>query len=270
MNAPGSELHADPPRREPGNPGAAPSTTRIPHALIAHRLGAALGPENSLAACRAALRAGFRSFECDVKLSADGEAFLLHDDALLRTHGSTLRASSLPWAALRALPGEALPSLRELRDTLRACAEPTWVNLEIKVDDGAPAPLQQAWGSAVAGLAAALWGDAEPPLLSSFSIAALQGAMRAAPRLPRAWLCERLPPHWRGVAQALELRAVHLAAREADAAVLGRLRAAGLESRVYTVDDPLQLRHWLELGASGVFTDGVPEGPGAPAATPSA
>ena len=264
MNAPSAESQADPPRRGPGHPGAGPSAAPIPRALIAHRLGAALGPENSLAACRAALRAGFRSFECDVKLSADGEAFLLHDDALLRTHGSTLRASALPWAALRALPGEALPSLRELRETLRACADPTWLNLEIKVDDDAPAPLQEAWGGAVAGLAAALWSDAEPPLLSSFSIAALQGAMRAAPRLPRAWLCERLPPHWRGVAQALGLRALHLAAREADAAVVEPLRAAGLEFRVYTVDDPLQLRHWLELGASGVFTDGMPVAPGAP------
>ena len=228
--------------------------------LIAHRLGAGLGPENSLAACRASLHAGFRSFECDVKLSADGQAFLLHDDALLRTHGSMLRASAQSWRALRELPGEALPSLRELRDTLRACAQPTWLNLEIKVDDDAPAPLQQAWGQAIAGLAAALWADAEASvLLSSFSIAALQGAMRAAPRLPRAWLCERLPRRWRGVAQALDLRALHLDARNVDPGQLAQLAASGLEWRVYTVDDPAQLRRWLELGASGVFTDRAPE-----------
>ncbi len=266
MNATSAEPGAHPHRQGPANPAAPQPTTRIPSALIAHRLGAALGPENSLAACRAALRAGFRSFECDIKLSADGQAFLLHDDALLRTHGSTLRASTQPWAALRALPGEALPSLRELRETLRACADPTWVNLEIKVDDDAPAPLQQAWGQAVALLAAALWSDAEPPLLSSFSIAALQGARHAAPGLPRAWLCEQLPPHWRGVAQALELRALHLAARGADAAMIETLRSAGLELRVYTVNDPAQLRHWLELGASGVFTDGGPGLADAPAA----
>ncbi len=240
----------------------------IPPDIIAHRLGASLGPENSLSACRAALRAGFRSFECDVKLSADGRAFLLHDDALLRTHGSSLRASALTWRALRALPGEALASLPELRETLGACPEPCWVNLEIKVDDDAPAPLQEAWGAAVAGLAAELWAGCAPvPLLSSFSIAALQGALRAAPGLPRAWLCTRLPRHWRGVAQALGLRALHLAARDTDPAVIAPLRAAGLELRVYTVDDPVQLRRWLDLGAAGVFTDRVPDGPDtAPAA----
>ncbi len=228
--------------------------------VIAHRLGAGLGPENSLAACRASLGAGFRSFECDVKLSADGQAFLLHDDALLRTHGSMLRASAQSWRALRDLPGEALPSLRELRDTLRTCAQPTWVNLEIKVDDDAPAPLQQAWGRAIAGLVAQLWADAEPQvLLSSFSIPALQGAMGVAPRLPRAWLCERLPRCWRGVAQALALRALHLDARNVDAGQVAQLGASGLQWRVYTVDDPAQLRRWLDLGASGVFTDRVPD-----------
>lgn len=243
----------------------------IPPDIIAHRLGASLGPENSLSACRAALRAGFRSFECDVKLSADGQAFLLHDDALLRTHGSPLRASALSWRSLRALPGEALASLAELRETLRACAEPCWVNLEIKVDDDAPAPLQQAWGAAVAGRAAELWAGAAPaPLLSSFSIAALQGALRTAPGLPRAWLCTRLPRHWRGVAQALGLRALHLAARDNDPAVIAPLRAAGLDLRVYTVDDPAQLRRWLEAGAAGVFTDRVPEGPDTAPPAPTA
>lgn len=231
----------------------------LPLAIIAHRLGAALGPENSLAACRAALRAGFRAFECDVKLSDDGEAFLLHDDALLRTHGSPLRASALNWRELRAQPAGALPSLRELRDTLRACGEPTWVNLEIKVDDDAGVALQASWGRIVAQRAAELWRDSDgPPLLSSFSIPALQGALQAAPQLPRAWLCERLPEHWRGVAQALRVRALHLGASGCDAQAPALLRAAGLDLRVYTVNDPMQLRHWLDLGVCGVFTDAPP------------
>ena len=231
----------------------------LPQALIAHRLGAALGPENSGQACRAALRAGFRAFECDVKLSADGEAFLLHDDSLLRSHGCPLRASALPWSRLRALPGGApLASLRQLRDWLREVAEPTWMNLEIKVDDDAGAVLQAHWGRRIAQQAAALWRDAQPPLLSSFSLPALQGAEAAAPRLPRAWLCEHLPQRWRGVAQALRLSALHLAASGCTAADLAQLRAAGLQARVYTVNDPVQLRRWLDAGAQGVFTDAVP------------
>ncbi len=236
---------------------------RLAPCFIAHRLGAGLGAENSAAACRAALQAGFRAFECDIKFSSDGQAFALHDDALLRTHGQALRASALPWRRLRELAGgddSGLASLEQLRELLRTCVEPTWMNLEIKPDDDAGAALQADWGRRLAERAEHLWdGDCEALCLSSFSLPALQGAADAAPRLPRAWLCQRLPGHWRGVVQALRLRAVHLAAEAGNAQAIAPLRGAGLDVRVYTVNDPALMRHWLDLGASGVFTDVVPQ-----------
>ena len=56
---------------------------------IAHRGAGKLAPENTLAAFRLGARHGYRAFECDVKLSADGVPFLLHDDTLERTSGSS-------------------------------------------------------------------------------------------------------------------------------------------------------------------------------------
>ena len=53
---------------------------------IAHRGlhdRAASRPENTLAAARAAVAGGF-AIECDVQLSADGEAMVFHDAALGR------------------------------------------------------------------------------------------------------------------------------------------------------------------------------------------
>mgnify|MGYP001006555841 CR=1 FL=1 len=52
---------------------------------IAHRGAGKLAPENTLAAFRAGAAHGYRAFECDVKLSADGVPFLLHDATLQRT-----------------------------------------------------------------------------------------------------------------------------------------------------------------------------------------
>ena len=46
---------------------------------IAHRGAGKLAPENTLAAFRLGAAHGYRMFECDVKLSADGVPFLLHD-----------------------------------------------------------------------------------------------------------------------------------------------------------------------------------------------
>ena len=60
---------------------------------IAHRGAGKLAPENTLAALRLGASHGWRMFECDVKLSADGEPFLLHDATLQRT---TNAAECLP------------------------------------------------------------------------------------------------------------------------------------------------------------------------------
>ena len=43
---------------------------------IAHRGAGELAPENTMAAFRLGAEHGFAMFECDVKLSADGEPFL--------------------------------------------------------------------------------------------------------------------------------------------------------------------------------------------------
>ena len=52
---------------------------------IAHRGAGKLAPENTLAAFRVGANYGYRMFECDAKLSADGVLFLMHDTTLRRT-----------------------------------------------------------------------------------------------------------------------------------------------------------------------------------------
>ncbi len=88
---------------------------------IAHRGAGKLAPENTLAAFRVGARHGYRAFECDVKLSRDGQPFLLHDDTLNRTTRERGIAGERSWAELsridagawhsRAYAGETLPSL---------------------------------------------------------------------------------------------------------------------------------------------------------------
>ena len=85
---------------------------------IAHRGWHGAGrPENSLAAASAAIAAGC-AIECDIQRSADGEAVVFHDDALLRLTGARGRIGDLPLAALGELrlagSGERIPTLAEL------------------------------------------------------------------------------------------------------------------------------------------------------------
>jgi glycerophosphoryl diester phosphodiesterase len=84
---------------------------------IAHRGWHAPGrPENSLAAAAAARSAGF-AVECDVQLSADGEAMAFHDDRLDRLTGRPGRLSDctrMQLAQFSLEGGERIPTLAEL------------------------------------------------------------------------------------------------------------------------------------------------------------
>ena len=162
------------------NAGDRPGSWPYPR-WIAHRGAGKLAPENTLAAFRVGAEHGYRMYECDAKLSADGVVFLLHDATLDRTTSGSGVAGEHDWATLsqldaggwhsHAFAGEALPTLAAVA---RHCqAHGHWLNIEIKPTPGTEA----ATGEAVARLAARLWAGAEvPPLLTSFKPEALAAA----------------------------------------------------------------------------------------------
>jgi len=60
---------------------ASPAARQTP-LIVAHRGGAALAPENTLAAFQNALQIGVDMVECDVHLTKDGEVIVMHDFAV--------------------------------------------------------------------------------------------------------------------------------------------------------------------------------------------
>ena len=229
---------------------------------IAHRGAGKLAPENTLAAFRVGAGHGYRAFECDVKLSADGVLFLLHDDTLDRTTPEQGIAGLRPWAELsridagawhsRQFAGEPLPSLQAIAAYVRGNGFA--LNLEIK-----PTPGQElATGQAVGREVLRLWaGDARQPLLSSFLPDALQGALETAPEVPRALLVDTLWSGWFEMAQALDCVAVVSNYKLMQAEVLARLHGVAMRGLVYTVNDAGAAAALLEMGIDGIITDAV-------------
>ncbi len=85
--------------------------------LLAHRCGQARGTENTLAAMRRARDEGADGVECDVRLTADGEPVLFHDDDLRRAAGDRRPVRSLRWRELRRLEifgSERVPHLEDV------------------------------------------------------------------------------------------------------------------------------------------------------------
>jgi len=229
---------------------------------IAHRGAGKLAPENTLAAFRLGAAHGYRAFECDAKLSADGVPFLLHDATLERTTNGSGTAGDQAWAALSQLDagawhsrqhaGETLPTLAALARYV--LANGLQLNIEIKPTPGH----DRITGEVVATQAASLWrGQAVPPLLSSFRPDALQAARQAAPQLPRALLLDSLWPGCFDVAAQLACTAVVTHHRLMDADLVARARAAGWLAMVYTVNEPDDAQRLLALGVDGLITDAV-------------
>lgn len=229
---------------------------------LAHRGAGKLAPENTLAAFRLGAGFGFRAFECDVKLSKDGEAFLLHDDTLERTSNGRGSPAGIDWAELARLDAgawhsppftaEPLPRLAQVAAFCQAngCA----LNIEIKPCPG----FERLTGEVTALDAERLWaGAALPPLLSSFKPEALEGARDAAPDLPRALLLDELWDGWPEAAAALGVVAVITNWRLMDAALIARLHARGWRALVYTVNDADVAERLIAAGIDGLITDRV-------------
>ncbi|MDQ6680964.1 MAG: glycerophosphodiester phosphodiesterase [Pseudomonadota bacterium] len=229
---------------------------------IAHRGAGRLAPENTLAAFRLGAAHGYRAFECDVKLSADGVPFLLHDSTLQRTTNGHGPAALLNWDALsrldagawhsRAFAGEPIPSFDAVA---RYCLRNAFaLDIEIKPSRGR----ERETGRVVGTAAAELWSGASMlPLLTSFEPNALTGAKESAPDLPRGLLLDSLRSGWLEEAQALGCAAVVTNYSVLDAEVLRQIHSAGMRGLVYTVNDPAEAQRLDRLGIDGIVTDAV-------------
>ena len=229
---------------------------------IAHRGAGKLAPENTLAALRVGAAHGWRAFECDVKLAADGVPFLLHDATLERTTPEQGVAARRPWSELsrldaggwhsRGFAGEPPASLAAVAGY---CLRNGFaLNIEIKPTPGAEADT----GRVVADEAARLWSGAKtPPLLSSFRPDALAAAQAAQPSLPRALLLDTWRDGWFDEATALGCVAVVCNYTLLDAAALARIHAAGMRVLCYTVNDPAAAHRLVGLGVDGIISDAV-------------
>ncbi|MEL7098159.1 MAG: glycerophosphodiester phosphodiesterase family protein [Pseudomonadota bacterium] len=220
-----------------------PSFLRLP---LAHRaLHGPGAPENSRAAVRAAVAAGY-GIEIDLQLSADGAAMVFHDYGLERLCGvpGTVRTTSA--AALAATPllgsDEGVPTLNEVLSTV---AGEVPLLIELKDQDGAMGP---DIGALEAAMAAALAGYDGPVAVMSFNPHSVARMAALAPHLPRGLTTSsyRVEDWPMGAARCDELRGIpdyaavgacfisHEAA-DLDRPRVAELKAAGADVLCWTI-----------------------------------
>jgi glycerophosphoryl diester phosphodiesterase len=220
---------------------------------FAHRGGGSLAPENTLAGIRLAARLGYRAVEFDVMLSGDGTPVLIHDETLERTTNGCGLVRATPDAELFTLDagnGERIPRFSEAAALCREYG--LLANVEIKPATG----FERQTAEVVARQARVFWQGADVmPLLSSFSLEAVEVARDVAPELPRGLLFERVPENWQGEMARLQAVTLHCNAAYLADDTLSAAMAGGVPVLCYTVNDPAQASLLFARGVKAAFTD---------------
>jgi glycerophosphoryl diester phosphodiesterase len=228
--------------------------------VIGHRGAAGCAPENTLGGLRKAWELGCPWVEFDVRLTADGQLILLHDDRLRRTTDGRGSASALLLAALRrydagawfghSFKGEPVPTLAEALAVLGELG--IGANVELKAARGREAET----GAAAAAMLCRLWPcQLAPPLISSFRQDALAAARATASEIARGILFGAVPKNWRAIAESLECVAIHADHRRLHRAIVAEICEFEYPVLAYTVNDPGRAQTLFNWGVTSVFSD---------------
>jgi glycerophosphoryl diester phosphodiesterase len=224
---------------------------------IAHRGASALAPENTMAAFEKAVELGADAIELDLHISRDGELVVIHDDTLDRTtdgHGSVYARSLQELKRLDAgrwfgerFAGQRIPTLTEVLDRF---AEKVLLALEVKAGSAFFGGIEE---RVVSVLRAHQVID--QVAVASFDHHALLRLKELEPSLLTAALFVGRPVVMSRIAEACKADAMALECCLITKTEVEACRAAGLQLVVWVVNEPAQMRSFIDLGVDGIITD---------------
>lgn len=238
--------------------------------IVAHRGASFDAPENTVAAAKLAWREKADAVEIDIHLTKDGRIAVLHDKTTTRTAGRDAAIVELTLAEARMLDagawkapkfaGEKIPTLEEIIATV-----PRGQRLFIEIKTGP---------EIVPELAATLkrTGVTEEQItIISFNYDSLRAVRQQLPRYDTQWLVSYRTAAAARKANVAKTPTIDEMIRDAkaarftgldlqhtwpvDGAAAKKIRDAGLELHVWTVDDPAIARRWIDLGVLSITTN---------------
>ena len=221
---------------------------------FAHRGGASEAPENTLPAFQRAVDLGYRYLETDVHATRDGVLVAFHDDRLDRVTDRTGVIEELTWREVSEARVDGTEPIPLLEDVLGSWPE-VRVNIDPKADSSVE-PLIETLRRTDA---------VERVCIGAFSDERID-------RLRAAFdgrLCTGMgPDEMVGLIRAFQGEAVTFRSAAAQIPPVdpkGRPLATpelvetahrhGIAVHVWTIDDPDEMRHLLDIGVDGIMTD---------------
>ena len=227
--------------------------------IIAHRGDKAHAPENTLAAFKLAAEKGADAIEFDVKLCADGQVIVLHDQTIDRTTNGKGNVSKISFPALRDLDagswfseqfrGEPIPALEEVFESV---GNKLYMNVELTNYATPGDDLVQKVVELVRK-----HGLKDRVIFSSFFPKNLKKARTLLPEVPCGLLAlPGLPGFWgRTFTWRGDYFALHPFIADVQPGMVFRVHAAGKRINVWTVNAKEDINRMIGFGADAIFTD---------------
>jgi glycerophosphoryl diester phosphodiesterase len=228
--------------------------------IFAHRGASAISPENTLAAFRLAGEIGAPAVELDVKLSADGQVVVIHDQTVDRTTNGHGDVRNLPLSALRDLDAgsyfgpqftaEKIPVLSEVLETV---GHQMLVNIELTnyattrdhlVEKVAELVKQHNMAKRVLFSSFTPFNLIRMRRLLPDTLSGLLVLEGRAGALSRSFVGRWITP-----------KIIHPYKDDVTPAFVERQKRLKRRIHVWTVNDPLEMKRLFELGVDGIFTD---------------
>ncbi len=251
------------PARRPGHPYLAGAPL-----FIAHRGGAALAPENTMAAFTAAVeRWDADVLELDVRRTADGRVVVIHDATVDRTCEGTGAVRELPWSEVRSLDagyrfrglagelafrgrGVRIPLLDEVLETFPA----TRMNVEAKAPEVAPL-LVEAIRRHAAHDRVLMAAELEGARPSRHGYPGPHGASRRQIRLFYLLHHRPLGFLYTPRADALQVPDAWMGRRVVTPRFVREAHRRNIPVHVWTIDEAADMRRLLSWGVDGIQSD---------------
>ena len=234
--------------------------------IIAHRGGAKLAPENTLAAFKNAISIGVDMIEIDVHLSKDSNIIVIHDATLNRTTDGTGEIKNLSLAEIKNydagswfskdFDNEKVPTLSEVLETINGKVV---LLIEIKDGDERYPGLEKKIVEAVKNHDAVKW-----VIIQSFNKNSIIRIKKIYPELVTFYLSgktfdqfyseilekmksnEKIEKQFDGIAASHSLL---------DANKVVILHKADFKVFTYTVNKPQEMKNNIDIGVDGIITD---------------
>jgi glycerophosphoryl diester phosphodiesterase len=251
-----------------------------PIQVVAHRGASEEAPEHTLAAYKKAIEDGADALECDVRLTADGHLVCVHDRRVNRTSNGRGAVSALELAELAALDFGSWKNGDESPDWEYGPGDPEDTSvltlerlLELVADAGRRVELAietkhpTRWAGQVEdrlllllkrfGLDAPANAATSPVRVMSFSARSLHRVRSASPTLPTVYLLQFISPRLRDGRLPAGVRIAGPSMRivRSHPGYIERLKRAGHQVHVWTVNEPEDVDLCLELGIDAIITN---------------